>query len=316
MKATIQDIIVTIFGAISSLFTAVLLSWIERKWNLSIYSFMLWFVIPVGALGSGMVAAGGYYLGSILFHHKPQKIILLNMLAVSLGTYILIQYLDYVFLVVDGRPASEIVSFWKYWEIATSHQSVTIISRRAPAMTAKLPGIELGNWGYIYALLQSIGFALGGFATYVYLASKLYCNDCSRYYSVNGAVSRYTNNPELVALLLANTVTLIKEEKVQEAITLHSTHGGTVSPANDPHLMTQVKIHKCKGCSTNHFEFSTSKWNGKDDWKKIDAINATAFTKTDLILNQQADTSLKIDNPCLSAPEAISGLRERLLTEG
>src|SRR5215472_8621645 len=75
----IQDLIVTAIGVIASMATAIALFLIEDRLGIAIYSYMLWFVIPAGAFLSGFVAAGGWYLGSILFNHRPTRLLLVHM---------------------------------------------------------------------------------------------------------------------------------------------------------------------------------------------------------------------------------------------
>ena len=278
MKATIQDLVITIFGAISSLLTAVILFWIESHWNLSIYSFMLWFVIPVGAIGSGFVAAGGYYLGSILFNHKPKGTILLNMVAISIGTYFLIQYLDYLFLEIEGQRIADAISFWSYWDVSISHQSVQFSVKGRSVGDA----IDLGNMGYVYACLQVIGFAIGGFAVYGYLASQVYCDKCSRYFSKKGVAARYTGDSDALQNFLKKLAVLLEESKLSEIISLHANEGGSkVFDAKQHHLQTQIEIKKCKNCNKHHLKFSVSKKN-KDDWKELDELSFSTFSDLEL----------------------------------
>lgn len=97
MTRTVQDLLVTAFGLATSVAIAVLLVLIEIRWELAIYTFTFWFIIPVGAIGAGLVAAGGYYLGARLFNHRPTSILLFNMLGISVGTFFLIHFLTYSF---------------------------------------------------------------------------------------------------------------------------------------------------------------------------------------------------------------------------
>ena len=96
MKKLVQDLIVTGFGLVSSLLTVVLLILVEEYFNIALYTWMLWLVVPVGAVLAGFAAASGYYLGSWLFNHRPDKLVLLNMVAVALGAYVLIEYIHYL----------------------------------------------------------------------------------------------------------------------------------------------------------------------------------------------------------------------------
>jgi hypothetical protein len=283
MKTTVQDLLVTLFGAITSLLTAILLSWIERHWNFSIYSFMFWFVIPVGAIGAGFVAAGGYYLGAVFFNHRPQKIILLNMIAISLGTYFLIQYLDYIFLEIEGKQVSDVLSFWQYWDLTTAHTSVQFRVGRGHVAVGS--PVELGSLGYVYALLQIIGFAIGGVFIYFYLAAKLFCGKCSRYFSNKGTTTRYTGDGEKFKEFFAKMAALLDEHKLSEAIALHATEGGEVKcKTKEHHLKTDVNIKYCKGCGQHYLGLDVMKWNGKDDWSKIDDLCVARLSDTELSL--------------------------------
>ncbi len=58
-------------GFATTLLTAVILSIVEIRFDLALYSYMFWFIVPVGAMISGFAAASGYYAGARLFHQKP-----------------------------------------------------------------------------------------------------------------------------------------------------------------------------------------------------------------------------------------------------
>jgi len=247
MRTSIQDIIITIFGAVSSFLTALLLLWIEREWNHFLYSFMLWFVIPVGAIIFGFIAASGYYVGARLFNHRPHHIILLNMVAISVGTYFLIQYLDYIYFSFEGKPISDYLSFWQYWDFSLSNQEVQFRVGRRGIKAGD--AVELGNWGYMYAVIQIIGFAVGGFCVYAYLAAQTYCDKCSLYLSKQGTIIRYADDPNKFGTFLYNVAEFTKENKLSEIISLHAVEGGTAEAGSEHHLSTSIELKYCKGCN-------------------------------------------------------------------
>ena len=98
MKRLSQDLLVTLFGALSSLLAAIVLAYCELQLNVAIYSFTAWLIIPIGAIGAGFVAASGYYIGSRIFNHKPDKTILLSMVMISFATYFLFNFLIFAFI--------------------------------------------------------------------------------------------------------------------------------------------------------------------------------------------------------------------------
>lgn len=76
MKRLAQDLVVTAFGVVTSIATALLLFVVEQSFSVSLYTWTVWFVIPVGAMLAGFVAASGYYAGARLFGHRPTPLIL------------------------------------------------------------------------------------------------------------------------------------------------------------------------------------------------------------------------------------------------
>lgn len=272
-----KDFFITLFGALTSLLTAFILYWIESRWNVSLYSFMLWFIIPVGAGISGFAAASGYYLGSRLFNHKPRKILLFNMLAISCGTYLFIQYLDYSFLEIEGIPVADYLSYWEYLDTSTTNTSIQMRFGRGHAKIGD--AIELHSLGYIYALLQVIGFALGSLLLYLYLSTQLYCEKCFRYFSGKGNVSRYTDNNESLANFINQAVNLFKGHNLNEIISLHDTEAGSKKYDLKNHwLKTSLSLKFCKECGIHHLLLNVFKKNGENDWDEINDLSIGALT--------------------------------------
>ena len=69
MKQIMKGLIVTLFGVATTILTAGLLVYIKLKLGFSLYNFTFWFVIPIGAIFSGFLAAIGYPVGLRLTHH-------------------------------------------------------------------------------------------------------------------------------------------------------------------------------------------------------------------------------------------------------
>src|SRR5258708_1834024 len=123
------DLLVAGFGAAASFLTAIILAAIEIRFGFWVYGFMFWFFIPAGAICSGFAGASGYYAGARYFNHRPTKVLLLNMVVISITTFFLIHYIDYYFLVVAGRPARELVDFARYLDSGLSHTALRFRAR-------------------------------------------------------------------------------------------------------------------------------------------------------------------------------------------
>jgi hypothetical protein len=253
-----QDLAVAAFGAATSFVTAIILAAIEIEFDFSIYSWMFWFVIPAGAICSGFAAASGYYAGTRYFNHRPTKLLLLNMVVISITTFFLIHYIIYYFLVVDGSRARELVDFTRYLNIVLSHTAVRFRVMRGPVSGP----VELGSWGYLHAVLQIVGFAIGGVAVYKYLNAQPYCERCWKYLVAKDTQTRYTN-----ATQLSQITTLMAAGRLQDAIAAHATRGSETA-GKDPKLRSQVEIKRCKNCDQHWMKFTVSQWS-KEGWVEV-----------------------------------------------
>ncbi len=280
VKNIFKDVLITLFGAVTSLLTAFILYWVESRWSMSFYSLMIWFIIPAGAGVSGFAAASGYYFGARFFNHKPRKIILLNMLAVSFGTYLFIQYLDYSFLEVEGKSVAHYLSFWEYLDISMTNTSVQIRAGRGHVKVGN--AVELQGLGYVYALLQVIGFALGSFVLHLYLSTRLYCEKCLRYFSSKGNASRYTDNKEALADFIKKAINLLEKHNLTEIISLHAEAGSSKCDLKKHYFKTDLNLKSCKECGKHHLSVNVFKKNGKDDWDEIHDLSIGAMSMKEL----------------------------------
>jgi hypothetical protein len=273
----LQDLIVTAFGAASSGAVAVLLAGVELSTGFALYSFMLWFIIPVGAGLAGFGAAGGYFLGAKLFGHRPSGQILFNMMAVSIGTFFLIHWLGYWWLEIDGQPVRELVSFPQYLQTLLEHTSLSFSVRATKIGSTG----ELGSVGYVYAALQIVGFALGGFIVYVYLSDQPYCETCSKYLRVKDKSRWQCGEAEALAQMAREMAGAFSAGDLQRAIGVHAAFGAKCGSGGD-HLRSTLQLSECPSCPIKWLQFKAERRSGSD-WKDI-----TQFAR-------YFDGSLKID---------------------
>ena len=271
MKRILQDLVVSAFGATTSIATAIILFLIEVRFGFSLYTWTFWFVIPVGAILAGCIAAVGYYLGARLFSLRPTPLILLNMVAISVGTFFLIHFLGYASLEINGKPVSDHLSFGTYLDILLRHQSVGFYLRHVEVGSTG----ELGGWGYAYALLQIVGFAFGGVAVFGYLFLLPYCDTCSRYLSGKTKQTRFAGDPDAFGVMVQQLATVFDAGRPQEAINQHTAIVET-EHRKELHLKSTLKLKKCRGCGKNWLGFSAEKWTGRD-WKEIHKLEFSTF---------------------------------------
>jgi hypothetical protein len=271
-----EDILVGFCGLATSVLTALILWGIEARFGFAFYTWTMWFVVPVGALLAGFAGSSGYYGGSCFFGHRPTRLLLLNIVIASVATFFLIHYLSYITLEFEGKQVSDYIPFSQYLDFAIRSTSMEFRFKAAKLGSTG----ELGNFGYVVAVLQVIGFAVGGFAVYAHLISKPYCDKCSRYLSAKGKQIRYTGDAEGLQAAVASFLICVGNGDIPSAIQEHRNSAGFGSSTSpkDCHLRSVVEIRHCKKCAMHWMKFAVEKLSG-NDWKEISELTVERFTE-------------------------------------
>lgn len=208
------------------------------------------------------------------FSIKGQPGVLFNMIAASGAAFLLVHYIPYSQLEIKGIRVSEVLSFWEYLDISVRATSYEFV--RGKASTG-----ELGEWGYVVALIQLAGFAVGGWSVFLHLRDIPYCEKCSRYLSMTGEQVRFSGDGEAMAEGFKELVSLIVEDRYLEAVDYHAEKMGAPKWLPEHHLQTSVVIHRCVLCGLNHFRFVMSK-KKRNDWSDISETEMQRFTEEKL----------------------------------
>src|ERR1700730_1534487 len=140
-----KRIILLIAMAITCILVAVANVIITRMIGLNIFTFKVWFVVPMGAVGVGILGASGAILAARYFHIQPTIIDAMLMVLVAAVTMSLIYYLDYAtFVLDDGRKASDLVDFTSYVDLILTKAHMRV--GRGNVDTG-----EVGQMGYALA---------------------------------------------------------------------------------------------------------------------------------------------------------------------
>jgi hypothetical protein len=129
-------------------------------------------ILPAGAILCSVAAASGYYAASRLLGRAPGFLAIMSMLVTSLLTWVAIYYIEYRLFTVKGTPVASVIGFGTF---------INSISRGA---SISVMGVRLGRiagLGYPLALLDGIGFLIGGAQMIGIIARPIACNYCHRY---------------------------------------------------------------------------------------------------------------------------------------
>jgi hypothetical protein len=276
----LSDLRVTVCGLATSLLVAGLLFWVESLTGFSLYSWSVWFIVPAGAFLSGFAAASGYYFGAMGFNQKPSKGLMVTMVLVSGLTFVVIYYLGYYFLQVDGLFIREKVSFLRYLPIVLRGTSITVYNHGSNFSTG-----ELGWGGFVFAALQILGFSVGGLAIYGWLVKQPYCDNCARYLSKIKKLKRF-HGPDLAAFdaFTEKVRASFLANDPEAALSFHGKAGEEKRPKGST-IQSAFDLRNCRGCGKSWTSFSVHVLKG-NDWSEVEGLRAVSCVNRPVALPQ------------------------------
>lgn len=267
----LEDLLVAAFGLLTSMAVAWVSWWLASRWDMAIYTLMLNWVIPAGAIICGMVAATGYWIGARFCNHRPSHTLLFNMVLISIITFFMTHYFHYQNEQVQGVAVSTLVSFPDYLVDVTSNM-------RYQGTGTGASGTGLGIWGWGVAALQIIGFSVGGWVVYGWLAATPYCDRCSKYLGKKTSRVVKWNDVELMYAVFPIITQMIEQGQLQEAVVAYAALGDGDEGRGNARLTMEVL--KCSSCGHRRLRLTAEQHNGAD-WINV----GDAMVETDELLN-------------------------------
>lgn len=235
---TSKDLMVVLIGVGTSLLVAVVIYLLVDLIGYPFHAQMFWFVVPIGAFLCGMVAGGGFWLALRVLDRLPTAGTFLAAGVVGVLSYVLIYFLMWVLLNVEGVPVRERVGFGAFLQFVIEHQRIRMTHGAGE-------GFEVGKWGYVRFALSTAGFAAGVLATVAIGGGKAYCPDCKRYFRTVGKQTRASTDPEATGAALHPVIIALTTGRVQEALQLHGAFG---MPGSKGYFTTTITVEACPSC--------------------------------------------------------------------
>lgn len=273
-----QETLVPLAGAITSILTVVALVLCEQWFELRFFSVMHWFVIPTGAICSGIVAASGIYFASVWLHTRPTRALLWQMVLIAAVTQMLVYYVQYLSVELeDGTALADVASFGAYLSFTLGNAQYSFGSSKS--------GLDIGRVGYVFAGIQFLGFLAGGMVPYVSLQSKRACERCQKYYrELSHSVRKFETPAQFQAFqsrlecFPPFSESYLAQLREPHERSLRNTKAGAV----DLH----VRLLECPGCKDQKLLEQANVFNGSQ-WKELEprvlgAPQGVAISKADL----------------------------------
>lgn len=160
--------IVQIAGALTTL-AAFALVFAAAKAGTNIMGYYVNWVLPVGALFVGLLAASGYAIAAWFTGLKMTSRMMWSITGQLVLSYFIAQYETYHLHVAPHTS----LGFFEWFDLAT--RAFSFSQRNGE------PGSGLGAVGYLFRVLEIAGFVGGGVIVPLGLRSKLYCDTCRTY---------------------------------------------------------------------------------------------------------------------------------------
>ena len=216
LRGLSAELLISLAGLVTSAAIVALNFLLRRSVEVDLLDLSVAVVLPAGAFIGGIAAASGYYLGARATHTLPSKRMLFEMLAITLSTWFLAEWLSYALLrFPNGVAVRDVVSFWEYFQVKTEHMQLSFESHGGSELARTR---DLGLWGYGREAIQIGGYLCGGLVMWLGLRRLEACVPCGRYARTRKLLHRATSAVLEELLRRAEIVLPDLSERVRAAV--------------------------------------------------------------------------------------------------
>jgi hypothetical protein len=270
--------ILLIAMAITCLLAAVANVIVTRMVGLNIFTVKVWLIVPVGAVGLGMLGASGAILAARYFNIQPTIIDAMLMVVVAAATMVLIYYFDYAtFVLGDGRRATDLVDFATYLDLILTKTHMRM-GRGGGVDTG-----EVGQMGYYLAGIEFLGFLIGGAATFFFIRGLWRCADC-------GSYLRKLKTKKTKELTSEEASTVIELFKAGDLETVQKLMAWAppkrTLDRKDQKVLILFNLFGCPKCKAEVISARVNAFDGKE-WKDVPSLTTRRNLSSGLSLRDQ-----------------------------
>jgi len=189
-----KHLAVCLCGAIGLVLTISLIVLINQITGFNLFSFNLYAIVPIGGMIAGFAACSGYYFASIKFDLRPNRMVLSQMVLSAALAQLMIYYAEFRLMrFEDGTAVSTVMGFLDY--VQAYLRSTHIYGGRGFRDLGALGGI-----GWFIAVIEYLGFLLGGLAAYLALLTHPVCQSCARYLKTVARKNQIFSDPAIFSV--------------------------------------------------------------------------------------------------------------------
>jgi len=263
---------VLLVGALSvatGLMVAFVLSLIEQATDVALYGFSAALVIPVGAIGCGLVAAVGFYAASKVLHVRAAGPALIIPLMTAIATFFATHWFTFTqYELPTGKTFAEAMAldglgFVDYLRMVATESGVNMDA------SSGLTSIErLGSWGYALAALEIAGFALGGWFVSAFVRQNPWCEASRRFMKPMGRAACYFDDPDRFEATANHLVDVLERGGPIAAMEHATAERSTVKRKRKARFCVLTNHFECAHCGVRHTVVATQVYSN-NNWTQL-----------------------------------------------
>lgn len=260
MPYALRVALVAATSLIAGIVLAFVISAIELQTDVALYGLSVAFVIPVGAIGCGLVASVGYYAASRELHVRPTPALLSIPLATAVVTFVASHFFSYQrYEFAPGRTLSDVMTFGEYLRAAATETSLSFGSRGGTD--------RLGSLGYAVTAIEIVGFAVGGWMVANHLRSKPWCSDSSHFMKRVEQRKQMFEEGEPFEHVMARITDQLENGNSADVIQVLPEHRGSFKENRKAAFSVEVDRYECESCGVAHGVVTTHARRG-NQWQQ------------------------------------------------
>lgn len=258
--------VVMLAGLFTSCVISAVMAFGEIFTGYSIYGWLLWAVVPVGAILAGMGGAGGCYYAALWTNYYPRFLFFVGVVFLAVFTLVATHYLVWANLTEEGVALKTIIGFKDYLNVISHDVSLTSKSHSN--------GVSLGELSVWYYALQIAGFVAGGMMIYVFLSDRPYCAPCSRYRKHQRIAELHEINEQSFENRIRLIINYLQNGSYQEAVSSHPSQKSLEKRGFTSGFRSSITVLNCPKCSGKTYQHRAYKCTRKDEWTMISSVTA------------------------------------------
>jgi hypothetical protein len=233
----------------------------------SIYSWMIFGVVPIGALCAGWGGSAGSFYVARWLHYYPRLLFVLGVMITAVSTLLITHYFIYSHFGTDPVRRTDLQGFEAYL-VRLSHH-VTLESLQGPDYGSKT---ELGELSIWYYGLQVAGFCFGGLMTFSYTRSRRFCRKCEKYYGRRQVAEFHENLNDVFASKFDQVRAMLRAGDYEAAQRFHPSKHSLAAAGFRKGFRSSLTTLECPGCTERAYRHVGYVFKRNGGWTEIRSL--------------------------------------------